>query len=154
MLQCSNCHIQSCCCTVIEHCDCIWGLLHWPSTCSTAYYSTSPSPLPPSSTPTVTPTPTTTFIPMLSEESEPSLEDQVQTKLNLDGHVELADVVPLMRKDLQEAILNDVVSIIWYEQIKERVRELRKGHLARSEDDSSAGAIHWFEGNINYYCLW
>lgn len=83
---------------------------------------------------------------MLSEEVELPIEDQVQTKLNMEGYFELAEVVPLMRKELQEAILNDLVPLSWYEQIKERVRELKRGHLARNEDDSTPGAIHWFEG--------
>lgn len=85
---------------------------------------------------------------MLSEEVEPALEDQVQTKLNIEGYSELMVAVPLMRKDLQEAILNDMLPFSWYDVMKERVSELKRGHLARGEDDSTPGAIHWFEGEL------
>ena len=87
-------------------------------------------------------------IPTLSEEGEPepTLEEQVQSRLQLDGYFDLVEVVSHMRRDLQEAILNEEVPFPWYEQMKGRVRELRRGHLARGEDDSSPGAIHWFEG--------
>ena len=76
----------------------------------------------------------------------PVMEEQVQSKLELDGHLHLMEAAHLMPKGLQEAILADMVPISWFVLMRERAGELRRGHLATEESDSSPGAIHWFEG--------
>ena len=70
----------------------------------------------------------------------------MQSKLELDGHLHLMEAAHLMPKGLQEAILADMVPISWFVLMRERAGELRRGHLATEESDSSPGAIHWFEG--------
>ncbi len=90
-----------------------------------------------------------TFIPVLSEESsELVLEDLVQAKLSQEGYYFLVGVENLMSKGLQEAILSDSLPPSWYMQMRDRVGELKRGHLASGEDDSSPGAIHWYEGML------
>lgn len=86
---------------------------------------------------------------MLSEENELILEDQVMSKLDLEGYTYLMEVVHLMPKGLQEAILEESLPLPWYVQMRERVGELKRGHLSNEEEDSSPGAIHWFEGLFN-----
>lgn len=96
-----------------------------------------------------------TFIPVLSEESsELVLEDQVEAKLSQDGYFFLMGVAHLMSKGLQEAILNDSLPSTWYVMMRERVGELKRGHLCSGEDDSSPGAIHWYEGTLVLVCMY
>ncbi len=44
------------------------------------------------------------------------------------------------------AILDGSLPDSFYENLTSRVGELKRGHLATSDADSSHGAIHWFEG--------
>ena len=101
----------------------------------------------PCSTPTVGSS--STFIPMISEEAESvglSLEQQVKITLDSNGHHYLVDCVHIMCKPLQQALLNDTLPMSWYLSIKERIGELKRGHLASDESDNTPGAVHWFEG--------
>lgn len=77
----------------------------------------------------------------------------MQAKLSADGYYFLVGVVNLFPKGLQEAILNDLVPPSWYVTMRERVGELKRGHLSTGEDDSSPGAIHWYEGTL-LLCMW
>lgn len=76
----------------------------------------------------------------------PVMEEQVQSKLQLEGHYHLVDAVHLLPKGLQEAIMEDALPLTWYMQMRERTAELKRGHLSSMESDSAPGAIHWFEG--------
>lgn len=70
----------------------------------------------------------------------------VKSKLLEEGHLALVEVADKLPKELQEAILVDSLPTSCYENLSQRVSELRRGHLASGEEDGSAGAIHWFEG--------
>lgn len=78
-------------------------------------------------------------------EEDPVLE-RVKIKLYEDEYYSLAEVVDRMPPTLLEAILNDDVPITCFENLCSRVEELKKGHLASGDADSTPGAIHWFEG--------
>ena len=81
----------------------------------------------------------------ITEEEDPLLE-KVRTKLFEDNRFSLMDVVEKMPHMLHEAIGRDEVTASCFETLLSRVEQLRQGHLASGEEDSTPGAIHWFEG--------
>ena len=100
-----------------------------------------PAPPPP-------PLPVTVLLPTGEEREKEggAVLDAVKSKLLEEGHLALVEVADKLPKELQEAILVDSLPISCYENLSQRVSELRRGHLASGEEDGSAGAIHWFEG--------
>lgn len=89
-----------------------------------------------------------TNIPEIREETEPSLVQEVRSKISDAGCYSLPEVIHLMVRPIHEAILKDALPLSWYSQVEERIGELRRGHLASGTEDDSPGAIHWYEGGL------
>ncbi len=74
------------------------------------------------------------------------LHSNIRSALIRDNRFALMDVVENMPPGLLVAILDGALPESFYDNMSSRVGELRRGHLATSDADSSNGAIHWFEG--------
>lgn len=103
----------------------------------------------PSATPTLSPLPASPLI-APPQQCEHSNYDNVKAQLYEDEQFGLIDVVDKMPPGLHEAILLRNMPASCYQSLASRVEELRRGHLATGDGDSTAGAIHWFEGASNW----
>ena len=91
------------------------------------------------------------LIPVISEAEETTvavtkLEQRAQSRLLEVGHYFLEDLTHLLPQDILQAIIDDTISPSWYMQMRDRVEELKRGHLSSGDSDHTQGAIHWFEG--------
>ena len=77
---------------------------------------------------------------------EDPIFDRVKLKLYEEEYFSLADVVERMPPALHDAILNDDLPLSCYGNLCSRVDELKHGHLASGDADSTPGSVHWFEG--------
>ena len=79
---------------------------------------------------------------------KPKLELRVINSLIENGHFFMVEVVHLLPEDVQQSIANDAVPSSWYDKMKDRVEDLKSGHLSTDSSDNHDGAIHWFEGEF------
>lgn len=99
------------------------------------------------------------LIPMISEAEEatvvePSLEQRAQSRLLDEGYYFLEELTHLLPQAVHQAIVDDTISSSWYAQMRDRVRDLKRGHLSSGDSDHTQGAIHWFEGELLFRELW
>ncbi len=99
------------------------------------------------------PVPTLSPYVPVSMKPETPLDDQARIRLmEEDDYTFLIGVVDKFSPELQQAIVDNKVPPSWYEQMRERVGELRRGHLSHGDSDHSPGAIHWLklDGKSDY----